>query len=275
MEGLNFGAILLGYLGVLVLGIASLLALILLCARRTKAARKTFAAGVLVTAGIAALASLSFLQKGYGFYVDGSESGIVLTALSLLLAGCGQFIAALRSPRYYGVVFGCAAVSMVMLAVTFLETDALPTYGAGQVLRMHSLSLPGVNLGLFLSLLLAVLSLICAIVPSDKKTAVILWTMLTGFGCIAGFAVGDACVTTRCTLIQSFPGSRPQLLQVKVDVLGARVSDVSAFATVPRGGLSLVRAVSPAQALWVYGPLTAGAALGFATGWVIARLLVR
>ena len=96
-------------------------------------------------------------------------------------------------------------------------------HGVGQVLGVRSLSLPGVSLGLALSLLLAVLSLLSAVVSPRKKTAALLWTMLGGLGCIAGFAVGDACVTTRCTLVQGFPGGGPHRVRVEVDVLGARL----------------------------------------------------
>jgi hypothetical protein len=275
VEGVNIGAFLLGYLGILVFGITSLVALGLRITRRTREALLTFAAGLLSMTLIAAVAILSFLL----FYEEGREPTIMIMALSLLVAGGGQFIAALRSPGSYGVAFGWAAGSLAFQAAPFLGIDAVGMRGAGQVLGVRSLSLPGVNLGLALSLLLAVLSLMSAVVSPRKKTSALLCTMLGGLGCIAGFAAGDACVRTRCTLVQGFPGGGPHRVRVEVDVLGERVSDVTGFATIPREGLSLVRAVSPVQAAWVYGPLAvgaaAGAAAGLVVGWVIATLLVR
>jgi hypothetical protein len=47
VEGVNVGAILLGYLGIAVFGLTSLTALGLLIARQAKAALITFAAGLL------------------------------------------------------------------------------------------------------------------------------------------------------------------------------------------------------------------------------------
>jgi hypothetical protein len=154
---MNLEAAWLGCLGVLVLGITSLVALGLRIARRTQGALLTFAVGLLGTAVLAAVAMLSFLERGRGFYQEGSDATIVIMALSLLLAGTGQFIAALRIPGSYGVAFAWAAGSMVLLASLLLGRGSL-----------EFLSLPGVNLGLALSLLLAVLSLMSAVVPRRK-----------------------------------------------------------------------------------------------------------
>src|SRR6266545_3533490 len=151
------------YLGVLVLGITSLVAVGLLIFRLTKGARITFAAGLLSTAVIAALATLSFLQKGMGFYVEGSEPIIVLTTLSLLLAGAGQFVAALQSSRLYAAAFGCAAGSLAFLSAPFLGGEFVGMHVIPQIFGVSSPSLPGVSLGLALSLLLAVLSLMIAV----------------------------------------------------------------------------------------------------------------
>lgn len=102
MEGMNIGAMLLGFLGVLVSGLTSLVALGLLIARQTKPALITFAAGLLVTGVIAAIATVSFLQHGGGYDPDPDDLGgrlmIVLSAVTLLLAGAGQFISALQGP---------------------------------------------------------------------------------------------------------------------------------------------------------------------------------
>jgi hypothetical protein len=257
VEGVNMGAILLGYLGISVFGLTSLTALGLLIARRARAARVTFAAGLLVTAGIAALAALSFLQKGHGFYVEGSEPVIVLMALSLVVAGTGQFVAALQVPQTYAAAFGCAVGSMVFLA-------AFPGHG---------------SLGLAPGLLLAVLSVLIPVLPPRRRNGVLLWTALAAFGGIAGFALGDAGVTTRCTLLegQRVPGG-PVRVRVEVDVLGVRVSDETGLARLPPGARPDdlgIRSVSPAQAAWRYGPPAAGAAVGVAAGLLVALGVAR
>jgi hypothetical protein len=115
VEGMNIGGILLGYLGVLLFAVTSLAALALLIARQTRGALILFATGLLCGEVIAALATLSFLAPEFNH--DGGESPlIVLTALSLLLGGIGQLVAALRSPRNYAAPLGCSAASLVLLA---------------------------------------------------------------------------------------------------------------------------------------------------------------
>src|SRR5262249_18779894 len=158
VEGVNVGGILLGYLAVLVFGVASVVALGLCLAQLTRAARVVFASGLLGATLVAALAALSFLQRE--FNPAGSEALIVLAALTLLLAGVGQFVAALGSPRAYAAALGCAAASLALLSAPALATDALGTPVVHQVLGARSRSLPGVSLGLALSLLLAVLTLL-------------------------------------------------------------------------------------------------------------------
>ena len=263
-------AILLGYLAVLAFGIASLVALGLRIARLTRGARITFAAGLLVATAIAALATLSFLERGQGFYEEGSEPRIVLLALTLLVAGAGQFVAALQSPRTYAAALACAAGSLVLLAAPLLGGDA-----GAQIRSVRFLVAAALIRWPWTSLLLAVLGLMIAVLPPRRRTGALVCTALAGLGGIAGFGVAEACVRTRCTLIQGFPGGGPQEVRVEVDVLGVRVSDETGFAPIPREGLSLVRAVSLAQAAWVYGPLATGAAVGFVAAWGVARLLVR
>lgn len=123
MEGLNVGRFLLLYFAVLVFGITSVAAVGLLVGRLTKAARIVFAAGFLCADTIAALAALSFLAPEFNH--DGiSSSFIVLTALSLLLGGSGQFAAALQTPKAFAASFGCAACSIPFLAGPLLTGDA-------------------------------------------------------------------------------------------------------------------------------------------------------
>jgi hypothetical protein len=294
VEGWNILGLTLWFLGVLVLGVTPVVALGLRIAGRTRGALLTFAGGLLGTAVIAALATLSDLEWGRPVSLSERcrEAALVTVALSLLLAGAGQFIAALRIRASYGVAFGWGAGSMVLLVVSFP--------GAESVRGVHYQIVGGVNLRLALSLLLAALCLLSAVVSSRKKTAALLCTALGGFGFVAGFAVADACVTTRCTLgwvrapdnivlslgEQGFLNSRRDLVRVEVNVLGKRVSDWTGVATVaishtPSDGtwVEEVRAGLPAEAAWVFGPVAAGAGAGAATGlvvgWVIARLLAR
>jgi hypothetical protein len=146
-----------------------------------------------------------------------------------------------------------------------------------------SLTLPEVSLGLALSLLLAVLSLMIPVLPPRRRTGVLLCTALAGLGGIAGFVLGDACVTTRYTLLQGqrVPGG-PVRVRVEVDVLGVSVSDETGLAPIPlRAKLEDlgVRSVSPAQVAWGYGPPSTGSAAGVVAGlivaWGITRLLIR
>jgi hypothetical protein len=270
----------LGFLGIVVLGITSLVALGLLIGRLTRAARITFAAGLLATTVLGALATLSYLQRGMGFHEEGSDPTLVLTALALLLAGAGPFVAALRRSGGFGLALACAVGSLALQAGPLLGMDALGLTDAWHFLAARSLSLPSVRLGLALSLVLAVLSLLSAVVPPRWRAAALLAVALAGLGGIGGFAAGDACVTTRSTLVQGFPGGAPQRVRVEVEVLGERVSDETGFAFVPREGVELVRAVTLEQAVWVYGPLVIGAAAGVVAGavvglvaaWLIAKL---
>jgi hypothetical protein len=265
VEGMNLGAMLLGYLGVLVSGLTSLVALGLLIARQTKPALITFAAGLLVTAVIAAIAALSFLHHGGGYDPDdlGGRLMIVLSAVILLLGGAGQFIAAFQGPQAYAAAFGCAWGSMVFLAAPLLG---------------------GLSLLMAVSLLLAVLSLMTAVLP--RWRTLLLWTALTALGGIAGFGVGDACVTTRSTLLDGFPGGKEGFrgrVRVEIKVLGVPVSDETGFALLPRvfqrdwqvNSGSSVRAVSLTQAAWLYGPPAAGAIAGIVAGLFLSLRITR
>ena len=270
---MNIGAILLGYLGVLVLGVAFLVALGLSIAGRYRAALVIFAGGLLGTAITAALATLSFLQRGMGFYVEGSEPLIALTALALVLAGTGQFVAALRRSGY-GIAFLCAMGSMLFLATPLLAGDALGWIGVARVFGMSSLSFPWLNLGLAISVFLAAASMAVAILPPSRRIGALVGIALTAIGSIAGFAASEACVATHATLLRSIPGST-QEVRVEVDILGRRVSDETGYAQVPREGISFVRAASVKQAAWVFGPPVLGAGAGLVGAWGIARSLAR
>jgi hypothetical protein len=147
VEGVNMGGMLLGCVALLAFGVVSLVAAGLLIGRLSRAALIVFASGLLCATAIAALATLSFLQGEY--HPEGSETLIVLTALTLLLAGAGQFVAALRSARTYAAAFGFAAGAIVYgLAAGLGGADAL------------AWKLPG---GTWVSLLLAAAGVMIAV----------------------------------------------------------------------------------------------------------------
>jgi hypothetical protein len=123
VEGVNIGGILLGYLGVLVVGIASLAALVLPIAHLTRAARIVLAAGIFVGTVIAALATLTFLWPEY--HPEGNQATIMLIAMNFLLSGIGQFVAALRSGRIYAAAFACAAACFLVMIAPVLDGSYL------------------------------------------------------------------------------------------------------------------------------------------------------
>jgi hypothetical protein len=265
VEGVNMGGFLLGYLGILVFGLTSLPALGLLIARKTTAARILFAAGLWVAAVIVAVAVLSFLQRE--FHGDELWPLIVLAALVLLLSGTGQFVAALRSPRTYGAALACAAGAMAFLAAPLLGGDF-----AGILLSARDLNPAAVRLIQALSLLLAAASLMIAFFPPQRRGAVP-WTAQALLGAIAGFLVGDAAVATRCTLLAEEGRGTP--VRVEVFVLGVRVSEETGTVRIPDDGPSSLRALSAAQAAWVYGTPAAGAVAGIIAALGLAASLVR
>src|SRR5262245_8045953 len=95
VEDINIGGILLLYLSLIVLGIGTLGAVGLWIGRLPRAALLTFAAGQLLSAIIAAFATLTFLGREF-HHEDENMGMILLIATILLLAGSGQFIAAIR-----------------------------------------------------------------------------------------------------------------------------------------------------------------------------------
>jgi hypothetical protein len=157
--------VLLGYLAIIVFAMAFLVALGVLIAGRTSASRIILAAGLLAASIIAAVATLTFLGREFHEHEYGTL--IVLMALTYLLTGIGQFIAALRGPGTYVAALGCAAGSLVLLWTALLGgTDALE-----RALGVLSRLLPGVRLLLALaSLPIAATSVMAAIfLPVGSK----------------------------------------------------------------------------------------------------------
>jgi len=265
----------LGLLGVPAFGIVSLVAFGLWIAGKTSAARITFASGVMGAALVAALATLSFLERGMGYHREGSDPTIVLAALTLVVAGAGQFLAALRRPHVFGAAFGFAAVSMVLLAIPMAGADLFRLGELSSLFFVSSPSLPWLPLGLALSTAFAVPSLLIAVVPAERRNRV-LATLLAALGGIAGFSAAEAAVTTHCTVLQGLPGGLPARVRVEVDVFGVPMGERTGFARIPREGADMVRSVSRRQPVWVVVPLVVGAvagtALGFGVAWGIGHM---
>src|SRR5262245_30394678 len=276
---MNGAAILLTLLGTLLFGITILLALVLLAARKISAARITLAGGLLDVAITASLATLSYLEPGMGYRPEGAEHLLVITALILLLTGAGQFIAALRSSRTYGVTIACAAISLVFLATGVSEFYPEQPNVIEQILGSRSLSPPSISVGMAVSLLLAVIALVIPLVAPHRRNAILLKTAMIGCGFIAGLAAAEFGVTTHATMVSSRPGER-QDVRVAVEVLGFQVSDAAGLARIParvpnylyKTAEPCVRAATPAQALWLYGPPILGSFLGLIVALTVGKL---
>ena len=259
MEGVNLGGFMLLYLAVIVFGVVSLVALGLLIGRLIKASRIVFASGFLCATLIATLATLSFLDRQFN-HDNRDTLFIVRVCAILLLAGAGQLVAALRSPRAsYAAAFGCAAGAILYgIGVAMAGSDALP------------LRLPH---GAAVCLVLAAASMAIAVLPPRRTTSPLLWMAQALLGGIAGFAVGDLFVQTRCNLLEP-PGGGFTRVSVEVYVLGMRVSDETGFVNIDNG-LPSVRVLTGVQAAWVYGTQAVVAAAGVMAALAIAAALVR
>jgi hypothetical protein len=257
VEGVNLGGFMLGFAGVVALGVASLVALVLLVARKATAARFVFAAGMLLAAVIVAAAVLTFLQSEY--LHEGDSAGlIVLAAATLLLAGAGQFVAAFRGPGIYGAALAFAAGSILYPATGGLGGTHVPW---------------GLPEGPRVSLLLAAASVLLAVLPTRRTSVALLWTTQALLGAIAGLAVGAACVTTHSTPLANEGKGTPVL--VEVYVLGVRVSQETKAVLIPAEGAAAIRSLSLAQDAWLHGLPAAGAVLGVIAAWALAVGLVK
>jgi hypothetical protein len=243
------------WLAVLVIGGAALLALVLLIARRTRPAMITFATGLLCAAVMVALPLLGFLPfLDKESIKDNSKIVIVVIAVSLLLAGVGQFVAAFRSPRTYAAAFVWAVGSPVLLAAA--------AKAVGIVIPPSPNLIVGFAVGLFF---LSEASLIVTVVGPRRR-----WLILTTYailGGIAGFCAGDGCVWTRSTMFESRSSALP--MKVEVYVLFVCVS-----AGTGQGGSSGV-VLSNVQAAWLYGTPAAFAVAGSIAALGIAAWLTR
>jgi hypothetical protein len=127
-------------------GVPALAALAFLLARRPRRALTWFSTALLCEAILGA--ALYFILIA----VEPDLPPIVLTGLSLLLAGAGQFVAALRTPRTYAVALPFAVAAVVVVVV------GIPSIGLSHVPNWRSLPVTLTSLALAAaSLIIAVL----------------------------------------------------------------------------------------------------------------------
>jgi hypothetical protein len=260
VEGINIGGFLILYLSLFVFGIGSLAAVGLWIGRLHRAALLTFASGQLLSALIAVFATLTFLDRQ--FHGDENTGMILLIATILLLAGSGQFIAAIRCPRYYGAALACGAGSMLFLAGRSFGADWIGVSG------LHFQSRPG------MSLLLAVACLVIGLLPPRRRTSPLLWTALGGLGVIAGVAVSDLVVASRCQLLEP-PGARVSQVRVEIYLLGLPISEASGLAQIPDDGPGSIRFLTLGQALLIFTTQFVFAAGGIYVALAIGAKLVK
>jgi hypothetical protein len=260
VEGVNLGGFMIIFGAMILGGVMALVALVLLIARQTTPARIVFASGLLAATVITALGVLTFFDRQ--FHHEGDEGAILFSTLILLLAGVSQFIAAVRNPRAYAAAFGCAAGALAYGTVAGMAGSDI----------LYPAKLPA---GAGVSLLLAVASLMIAVLPPSHRRTTLLWSGQALLGGIAGYNIGGACVMTRCQVFE--PPGRELRAHVEVYVLGVRVSDEVGPVDLrdPADHSVAIRAISAAQDAWVYGVSVAGAIAGIVAALGIAAALVK
>jgi len=139
VEGMNIAGLLLGFVAALVLGGTCLVAIGHWIARRSDQGLRLFAIGLLSTAVVAAFAVLSFLAREIN---DPPPTVIcLLTALSLVVGGSGQFVANRQGRGAYGAALVCTLGSIGFVVAAFMVTE----YGQ-YVLNARNLCLSGLSL---------------------------------------------------------------------------------------------------------------------------------
>jgi hypothetical protein len=261
MEGINIGGILLGYLGVLVFGLGILVAVCLLIASKGRAALIAFAAGLLGFGVVAALAVLTFLDPAY---VHGlSESLLLITALSLVAAAAGQFLVALRTPRHYGIAMAGVIGSILLLFPAWSHTQSDGEY----LLTTQSLGLAAI------SLTLAASSLAIGLRPPRSSLAALVWAAQAVLGISAGFAAGDAMVSSRFSLLDPAVGAGTRVY-VEVRFLESRVFDEIGMANIG-DNIAATPILSAKQDAWTLGPPIVGGVAGLTVALAIGEALGR
>ena len=165
MEGMNIGAMYLLGLVVLVAGLLSIVSLVSLLLGKFGLARLAFATGVLASSVLAALASLTYLTDVGRFSPPGA--GLIFTAMAaaLLLAGWGQFRAAIAFPGRY---FVSLALSLAAVGLLPFATPIGDLFGPHAVAHME---FDGrlVFMVLSFSIGLGVASCVVALPPTDEE----------------------------------------------------------------------------------------------------------
>ena len=148
MEGISpwFFVAVFALYGLMALSVVpALAALVLLLTHRPRQALRLFAAALLCEAVV--WAAFCFLLGWFSLPIG-------LTGLSLLLAGSGQFVAALRSPRTYAVTLGLAAGAVLVIVAgtsigyRVLDRLNLPPEWLNRLPDWHSLPVAVTSLAL-------------------------------------------------------------------------------------------------------------------------------
>lgn len=133
MEGMYFGAIWFGLLALIIAGTSALVALAFAAAGRAGQARLILATSLFASAALAAFASLSFLPHAGQNAPQGVGMVFTMTAAALLLAGFGQFRAAIAFPGRY---FASLALSLLAVGMLSLAIPIDPLLGPHAVSRL-------------------------------------------------------------------------------------------------------------------------------------------
>jgi len=133
---------------------------------------------------------------------------------------------------------------------------------------LHFQSRPG------MSLLLAVACLVIGLLPPRQRTSPLLWTALGGLGVIAGVAVSDLVVASRCQLLEP-PGARVSQVRVEIYLLGLPISEASGLAQIPDDGPGSIRFLTLGQALLIFTTQFVFAAGGLYVALAIGARLVK
>lgn len=164
MEGVNVGAIMICYIGILILAGAALVALGLLLAGWTRAARIVFASGTCAAFLLWSLADFSFFQRGMGFQIDGLEPLIAMVGAAMLFAGVGQFVGGLRNRRAFAASIAFAIGSVLVLMPPMFGAEVF----GGNIAHLNENVLGAI------SLVGSLLSLACGVfisLPADPDHA--------------------------------------------------------------------------------------------------------
>ena len=113
MEGVNFLPIMATFLAFLIFGITTLVAIGMLFFQKSRQARLLFSGGFLCGTVIVALSLLSFFERQYRH--NNSTTLIVISIVTLCLAGAGQYLAARRNGLTFVMAFACSTIALILM----------------------------------------------------------------------------------------------------------------------------------------------------------------